>query len=256
MGRARTATSRRMALRPISLLAAYDRQWLAPAAGCPSITIYADVDERTVATGKAYATGFAPGCRITVAHASTPKDPLFSALDAAAPGFDSGAARAAMLAAAGGNLAAPVLANRALFQQMQDVLDPGSTAFLTLHAGLFRQKHRAACRNSPARLRKDQVPPRISCWNIWKENPRPRSPGAAPGETRSQLCWRCTPLAYSITARPAIIATATASALARRILAGLTTGAAIQILVGHDTNIAELGGLLNLHWSPARLPAG
>ncbi len=237
----------------ISLLAAYDRQWLAPAPGCPSITIYADVDERTVATGKAYATGFAPNCKITVAHASTPKDPLFSALDAAAPGFDSEAARAEMLAAAGGNLAAPVLANRALFQQMQDVLDPGSTAFLTLHAGLSAK--------TPGRL------PKLT-------GPIAEGSSAAEdflleyleGKPLSQVAWgragrdqvaallALHPLAYSITARPAMIATAAASALARRILTGLTAGAAIQILVGHDTNIAELGGLLNLHWSPAGYP--
>jgi 4-phytase/acid phosphatase len=63
----------------------YDAQGLMPATGCPppsSVFVWADVDERTVATGKAIADGFAPGCSIDVAHATTDSDPLFDPIPA------------------------------------------------------------------------------------------------------------------------------------------------------------------------------
>lgn len=63
------------------------------------------------------------------------------------------------------------------------------------------------------------------------------------------------PLAYEITARPACIARATASALARRIARDPSSGPAVTVLVGHDTNQAELGGLLGLHWHLGGYPA-
>jgi len=57
-----------------------------PAAGCPadgSVFVWADVDERTRATGEALVRGLAPGCIIAVHHAPADPDPLFDPL----PGF-------------------------------------------------------------------------------------------------------------------------------------------------------------------------
>jgi 4-phytase/acid phosphatase len=238
----------------ISLLAAYDRGWFAPEAGCPSISIYADVDERTVKTGEAYAAGFAPGCAITVEHAATRKDPLFSPLDDGSPRFDAKAAKAAMLAAAGGDIAAPVVAHQGLFQQMQDVLDPHGTAFLMLPAKLSAK--------TPSRLPKLTGP--IAEGSSGAEDFLLEY---LDGKPMSQVAWgrasredvaallALHPLEYTITARPAYVAAATVGPLARRILSGLVTGGTVQILVGHDTNIAELGGLLDLHWSIGGYPA-
>ncbi len=240
----------------IKLLAAYDRKLFAPAPGCPSIAIYADVDERTVKTGEAYAEGFAPGCKIAVDHAAGATDPLFSALDDGAANFDAKTAQAAMLAAAGGDIAAPVTANAALFRQMQAVLAPGGTAFLQLPAKISVK--------TPGHL------PKLS-------GPIAEGSSAAEdflleyleGKPMAQVAWgrldeagvarllALHPLAYTITARPAYIADFTAAPLAARILATLTAPGAAQtsILVGHDTNIAELGGLLDMHWSLGGYPA-
>ena len=57
--------------------------------------------------------------------------------------------------------------------------------------------------------------------------------------------------------RPLYIAQAAAGPLARGVLAALRTpaGAPITLFAGHDTNIAELGGLLGLHWQAASYPA-
>jgi 4-phytase / acid phosphatase len=71
--------------------AAY-RRWYGSALGwtpgaCPSgpsVFVWADVDERTRATGRAVADGFAPNCNLNVGTAQTAEDPLFDP-----PGEDS-----------------------------------------------------------------------------------------------------------------------------------------------------------------------
>jgi 4-phytase/acid phosphatase len=238
----------------IGRLAAYDRALWAPAAGCPALDIYADVDERTLKTGAAFAAGFAPRCAVTVRHAAGARDPLFSALDEGAGGFDAATARSQMLAAAGGSLDGFVAAHRALFTAMQALLQPGGHAFLDLPNRLVAKL--------PGR------PPKLT---------GPIAEGASgaedflleylDGKPMDEVAWgRATParlaallalhpLAYEITARPPAIARATAAPLARRILADLTTGPTVSVLVGHDTNQAELAGLLTLHWHLGGYPA-
>lgn len=240
----------------ISLLAAYDRVLLAPLATgkCPDVSIYTDIDERTEKTGAAYAQGFAPGCAVTVSRASGATDPLFSPLDIPDPNFDAKAAKREMLAAAGGDLNAPVQAHLALFQAMQNVLAPGQTAYLGLPAKISAK--------IPGRV------PKLS-------GPIAEGASAAEdflleyldGKPMNQVAWgradaaqisallALHPLAYTITARPEMIARATAAKLADGILADLQHGPAVSVLVGHDTNQAELGGLLGLHWSLPGYPA-
>jgi 4-phytase/acid phosphatase len=244
----------------IRLLASYDRSLLAaaglvPATGCPAgAKIYADVDERTVATGQAYAAGFAPGCALPVGHAAGARDPLFSALDQPDPAFDAKAAQAAMLAPAGGDLAGVIQSHAALFGAMQTALQPGGHAFLDLPSKISAK--------APGQI------PKLS-------GPLAEGSSAAEdflleyleGFEMSQVAWgRLTepqiaallalhPLAYTITARPAYIAGRAAAPLAARILTGLTGGQKFTLLVGHDTNQAQLAGLLNLHWSLGGYPA-
>jgi 4-phytase/acid phosphatase len=244
----------------IARLGAYDRQKFAadgiiPATGCPAgVMIYADVDERTVATGEAYAAAFAPGCHLATAHAGGATDPLFSPLAAPDPAFDANTAKAAMLRAAGGSPDAIIGTHQALFMQMQAVLDPGSSAFLTLPAKISAR-------------RPNQVP-KLS-------GPLAEASSAAEdflleyldGKPLAQVGWgrvppseipvllALHPLAYTVTARPPYIADRAGGPLAARILAALTGGDKFTLLVGHDTNQAELAGLLNLHWSLGGYPA-
>jgi 4-phytase/acid phosphatase len=237
----------------IARLAAYNRALWAPAVGCPALDIYADVDERTLKTGAAFAAGFAPGCAVTVRHAAGARDPLFSPLDQGA-GFDAATARSQMLAAAGGSLDGFVAAHWALFAAMQAVLQPGGHAFLDLPNQLVAKP--------PGR------PPKLA-------GPIAEGASAAEdflleyldGKPMDEVAWgRATPariaallalhpLAYVITARPPMIARATAAGVAQRILADLTAGPAVSVLIGHDTNQAELAGLLNLHWHLGGYPA-
>jgi 4-phytase/acid phosphatase len=245
--------------RAIALLAIYDRkkfaaEGLLSAAGCPQgVTIYADVDERTIATGQTFAAAFAPSCHLPVTHAQGPSDPLFSPLDTPDPSFDAKAAKTAMLAAAGGDLTAMIASHRALFQQMQQALDPGGHAFLDLPVKLSAKL--------PNKI------PKLS---------GPLAEGASgaedflleylDGKPLAEVGWGRVPpaeipvllalhrLAYTVTARPAYIAYHTASPLAARILSALTGSQKFTLLVGHDTNQAELAGLLGLHWSLGAYP--
>jgi 4-phytase/acid phosphatase len=246
----------------ITLLGAYDRVWLAglgllPATGCPAagaLSVDADVDERTVKTGEAFAAGLAPGCGIATGHEAGATDPLFSALDDGASGFDARLAKAAMLAAAGGSLQAPVRANAALFKTMQDALAPGGTAFLDLPAKISAKP--------PDRIPKLSGP--IAEGSSGAEDflleyldgkPMDEVGWGRVGKAEVAALLALHPLAYTITARPAYIADRAAGRLAARILADLDGGPALSVLVGHDTNLAQLGGMLDLHWSLGGYPA-
>ena len=92
----------------MELFGAFDRmefaqQGLLPGGGCAGaseVTVYADSDERTIETGKAIAQGLMPGCALTVS--SRPegmRDPLFHPVGGS-PGDGSTAAHTAALARA------------------------------------------------------------------------------------------------------------------------------------------------------------
>ncbi len=238
----------------IQLLGAYDRQVLAPGAACPDVTIYTDVDERTVKTGEAFAAGYAPGCALPVGHAAGAKDPLFSALDDGAAAFDANAAQAAMLAAAGGDVAAPVAKNRALFATMQSALAPGDGAFLKEPAAItVKNPHKLPKLTGP--IADGASGAEVFLLEYLDGKPMRDVAWGRLDATGMLRLLALHPLAYTMTARPAVIAAATARPLAERIVSGLRSGPRLTVLVGHDTNQAELGGYLNLHWSLGGYPA-
>lgn len=81
----------------------YDRAWMSaadlfPDKGCPadgSVAIWANTDQRTIASGQAYADAFAPGCAMAVGHLPEGSaDPLFNPVAAGAVEWDGKAALA------------------------------------------------------------------------------------------------------------------------------------------------------------------
>ncbi|HLY03010.1 MAG TPA: histidine-type phosphatase [Candidatus Cybelea sp.] len=92
--------------------------------GCPpagSVFVWADVDQRTRATGDAVLAGLAPGCNIPVHHAPADPDKLFDPL----PGIgvvDKAESMASVLGAVGGNLNALTVAYGGAFATMESVL--------------------------------------------------------------------------------------------------------------------------------------
>jgi 4-phytase/acid phosphatase len=233
----------------VTLLAAYDRRLFGPLK-CADVTIYADVDQRTVATGAAYAQGIAPGCALTVGHATTPKDPIFSP----AATVDSDAVKAAMEASAGGDVDDLVTAHQALFDEMQKVLDPTGT-------GLTDEDNKVSAKTPGTlpKLKGEVADAATAAEDFLLEylDGKPLSDvawGRANGAKVAELL-ELHPLAYIVTARTLAVARVTAEPLAERIVQGLTSGTKLTVLVGHDDNQAKLGGLLGLHWSPAGYPA-
>jgi 4-phytase/acid phosphatase len=69
-----------------------------PAAG--SVFVWADTDQRTLATGQALVDGFAPGCGIAVNHAGGSTDTLF---DPPLANIDAGSSQASVTGAVGGD---------------------------------------------------------------------------------------------------------------------------------------------------------
>jgi 4-phytase/acid phosphatase len=101
-----------------------------PQQGCPpagSVFVWADVDQRTRATGDALLAGFAPGCGIVVGHHDSDPDPLFDPL----PGVgvaDKAESRASVLGAVGGGFTGLPDAYGAAFATMESVLGCESPA--------------------------------------------------------------------------------------------------------------------------------
>lgn len=96
----------------------------AGASGCPrsgSVFVWADVDQRTKATGEAIAQGLAPHCAIAVGHAPGDPDTLFDPL----PGVgvvNKVESKDSILGSVGGNLGGLLTAYGSAFATMEDVL--------------------------------------------------------------------------------------------------------------------------------------
>ena len=260
----------------VVLLGRHDRAvWagrgLLPADGCPAagqVEIWADSDQRTIATGEAMSEGLFPGCAVAAGHFKQGEtDPLFSPLDA--PGSLDGEAAKAAIRAEGGDPQQMLKAHRAEIDLMQRVLGccaPPACA----EAGLS-----ASCRlhdmPSVIVMPKDDGRPEAT-------GPMDFLPTAAQslmlayveGKPMAEVGWgRASKadierlmtfhaLKGRLLQRPAYIAARGATPLARRMLEAMAPGAAapkLTVLVGHDTNIVHLGGMLGLHWKVAGYPA-
>jgi 4-phytase/acid phosphatase len=98
---------------------------LFPKAGCPasgSVFVWADVDERTIATGKAMLDGIAPGCSLTVGHGPKGKDDLLFDPLPTLGRADTAASKAAVLGAIGSEPNAVVDAYRSAYDSLDRVL--------------------------------------------------------------------------------------------------------------------------------------
>jgi len=118
----------------MKLFGAYDRAQFARAglftpSGCADashVYFWADNGERTIETGHALAEGMLPGCKVEVhsAPAGTP-DPLFKPLDAGVGHADPDLAVAAVSGRIGGHPEALLAAYRPALETMQQVLTAG-----------------------------------------------------------------------------------------------------------------------------------
>jgi 4-phytase/acid phosphatase len=244
----------------VERLGGYDRRvWTAagllPRSGCAAIRIVADSDERTIRTAEVYAGALAPDCTVAIDHKPQDvADPIFSPIDERAVPFDAAKAREAVLTRAGGEAGLAAL-DRRLAPELAR-LDAIFCAPASPTCGVRRKSTGLA----PA-----------------KPDKRPKLTGAidrastaaqillleyAEGKPMAEVGWgHATPAdierlgvfhaeEFRLLARPRYVAKANMAGIAPLIVQGLTAGKGpvITMISGHDTNIASLGGLLDLHW--------
>jgi 4-phytase / acid phosphatase len=269
----------------MTIFGKYDRelfaaQGLLSAQGCAeagSIRIVADSDQRTRETGKALAAGIAPGCEIpvTALPEGTP-DPLFHPLEAGAGSPDHALAAAAILGRIGGQPQELVEAYRPQLQKLDEILrggtgtpdtpslsqqDPPPASILSAPSTLA-----PGSGNHPAEFRSPLSLASTITENFLLEYTE--------GMEAAKVGWGHVDLETlrglmqlhvaneDITGRTSYIARAQASNLLAHLLDSMrqaverhpVRGALskpddrVLILVGHDTNLANIAGALGISW--------
>ena len=267
----------------MTLFGTYDRELLASqgllaAEGCGGfdrIRILADSDQRTRETGKALAQGIAPGCNVSVA--ALPEgtlDPLFHPVEAGIGMPNRDLAAAAILGRIGNQPQALANAYRPQLQKLDSILRNCAltavcnVAAISKPASLFSIPSAVAPGNS-GHLVEFRSP--LSLASTITENFLLEY---AEGMEVQNVGWgRVDPetlrgllqlhvASEDITGRTAYIARAQASNLLSHVLASVqqavlrhpVPGAlskpedALLILVGHDTNLANIAGALGISW--------
>jgi len=260
----------------------YAQQGLFDAGGCADaahVSFYSDSDQRTVETGKSLAAGMFPGCPLREqserrALAEDQADPLFHPLTAGVGHLDHDRAVASVAGRIGNDPAAVTEAYRPQLERLQRILlecpatglcpQPGHTAaklLLDAPAGLEDGKgdHVAAMKGP------------LSTASTITENFLLQYTSGMPMD---QVAWGRVDLATlkellalhtaasDLGRRSSYLATAQASNALAHILDTLQQavsgkevpgalgrlGDQAVILVGHDTNLANIAGALNLNW--------
>nr|WP_315380527.1 histidine-type phosphatase [uncultured Sphingomonas sp.] len=242
-------------------LAKADRRWFAAAGlvaanGCPdpaALRLWTNSSPRTIASGAAYAAGFAPGCQVAVGHKPEgSNDPIFEPLGAHPAAFD---------------------ANRAV--ESINRYTGGAEALTKRHAaGLKLLEQVLACPAAPCSpVEPSSVRASADGHGIDLKGPIRAASGTAQvlmlqyleGMPLAQVGWgRVTPARlealgavhgalFDVFSRPSYMAAFQMAPTVDRITADLTaaTASKIDVLIGHDTNVAALAAVLGV---PVKAP--
>lgn len=261
----------------------YAQAGLLPVHGCltPSLYVIADNEQRTIESAHGLMDGFDPHCPVSVQIAPRKGADALFAHDFS----DAGAtlrtdAQAAVLGRIGGDATRMALANAGLIEQMENVLmncTPG-------RCDASKTPGKKWLMDQPASVTPGQGDELLSI-----KSPLHNASSLAEdmyleyveGMPMSNVAWgRMSPQSLGqllalhsiytdVSLRTPLIARAYAGHLAQRMLATLEQAAGskpaqnpmgtgrtkIVFLLGHDTNIETLAGLLNLHWLLPEQPA-
>jgi 4-phytase/acid phosphatase len=243
-------------VRALERVAAYDRRLLAAhglltAKGCPGagVRIRSNTSDRTIASGRAYADGFAPGCTLDVEHQPLGTvDPTFEPLRARATAFDPAAAIVSINRDTGG-MAALARRHRAALTRLDQVLGcsptprgclsadtPAVTASPDGHDLVLAGPIRAASGIAQVLLLQEvEGLPRTSVG--W---------GRVDPATLKQFGALHSAL-FAVFTRPPYMAAHQTAVLGRDVLASLSAGGPrLTVLMGHDTNVTALAAALRL----------
>jgi 4-phytase/acid phosphatase len=252
----------------VRLVGAWDRtHWAArgllPANGCPeqaAVEVAASAKSRTQATARALAEGMAPGCTIDVDFPQDKDDDVeFHPLDAGAMPIDADEAlRAVQALAPPGGMQAEVAAHADGFKLLDQAL--GCT-------GPRAQSGCSLAAMPPALVRNEGDRPDIGDpFGIASTVSQTFLLEYLEGMPMSDVAWgrlsrqqiedllEFHSLKFYYEGRAPYVAARAASPLASRMLQAMKDGPKLTVLVGHDTNIADLGGFLDLHWKVPSYP--
>jgi 4-phytase/acid phosphatase len=253
--------------------ARYVTKGLLPANGCPpagSLVAAASWKQRAYATGEAYLGAFVPGCAIAVAHPSAEADDtLFHPLDAGLDDFDGHLAHAQALALApAGGIAGEVHADGELIALLQRVLDccsaarcqeEGADAGCTLSdipTALIEEKHGRPDLRGPLDI--GSTAGQTFLLEYLEGMPMKDVGWGRVTRDQIEVLLRFHPIKFRYENGPDYVNAAAAGPLMRRIVVAFTDEQAprFTLLFGHDTNIADLRGLLDVDWQVTSYPAG
>lgn len=257
----------------VKLLGTWDRRhWealgLLPPDRCldrSELAMEASYKTRTQDTARALAEGMMPGCPVEIPHpAADADDVLFHPLATGKPAYDAEAAMAqARARQPQGGMAQEIRDNAALFSLLNQALGcctpadcgDGKARACDLSrqpAALATADDGAVSIGDPFSLAStigqtflleylEGMPMRDVAWGRLDE--------AGIGKLLEFHV-----LKYRYEARTPYIALRTAAPLAARMLGALQDGPKLTVLAGHDTNIAQLGGFFDLHWTVPGYP--
>ncbi len=248
----------------IALLAASDRAYFArsgllASSGCPAIgqvAITASHVPRAIATAEAWANGLAPRCKLAVAHpAPGAPDPLFHILDSQPAWFDGQRAyRAALAQPPKGGIPAEVRQLTPELRQMSSILGCSAPACNLLTGSSIKQ-HQHGRPDVEGPLDAASTAGETFLLEYLEGMPDNQVAWGLAGRDQISRLLVFNSVKFKYADRPQFIAKASAGPLAKAIVQALTSGSRVTLLAGHDTNIADLGGLLNAHWRVAGYPA-
>lgn len=241
----------------IALQARAERAWLTNrglvgASGCPAasaVRIWTNTADRTIATGEAFAQGFAPGCALAVDHRGAGEvDPLFEPLRAHPAGFDATVAVADIKRFVGGidrlsERQRPALRvlDRVLGCGGSGGCDPGGAADVVPAADGFGIDLSGPVRTASGTAQVllleyvEGLPLSEVGW------------GRADADTIRRLGALHAAL-FDVFTRSPYMSSYQAGPLGRHILATIAErgGPKVEILVGHDTNVTALAAVLRV----------
>lgn len=249
---------------------------LLPDAACPppgKIFVRADTEQRTRATAKALLEGLCPGGTLPYAVSAQNTDPLFHPVKNGLQPFDPANVAASVIEAAGGDLDRLHDENAAAMTHLQHISAPMAAEFCSRF-------------NLPPTCGLSDLPNSVSVapdgknvglsgalatgssmteiflleYAQWPDN------SAGWGQVDARTLRELLPVHTSVfntVHRSPVVAEASGGSLLSEMTDALTgnhydqrcNAASLVVFVGHDTNIANVGALLGVHWLVPGLPA-
>jgi 4-phytase/acid phosphatase len=243
-------------------LGRYDRAWLSqlgllPRNGCigeQRLTLWTNTEARTISSGEELAEGLAPGCQLTIGRlAPGSRDPLFDG-GAARPDFDATAAVKVIDAETGGP-SAIIAPHRSAIRTLESILGcraPGraSPCDLAAEPGSLTASPDGRGLKLTGPIDVTSGTAEILLLQYGEGMPLDRVGWGRATPRRLAEVSRLHALLFDVFDRSSVMAQRTAAAMAPHVSALLAAdhGPPVNILVGHDNNIAALASLIGAHF--------